>query len=84
MEGILKSNKVKAVSVDSEARALYISLSHNPVVKTVRKSKVMFVDYDKDGKIVGVEVIRLKSAQIAVRKAFQDIQKIASLKLESV
>jgi uncharacterized protein YuzE len=82
--GIIKSNKVKAVSVDSEARSLYISFSHNPVTKTVPKSKVMFVDYDKDGKMVGVEVIRLKSAKIAVQKAFQDIQSMLPAKLEGV
>ena len=73
---LIKLDKIKAVSVDAEARSLYINLSHRPVAKTLRKSEVMFVDYDKEGKVVGVEFIRLKSAKIAVRKAFKDIQKI--------
>ncbi len=77
-KGMLRTDKVKAISVDAEARALYITLSSEPVDKTVAKSAYMYVDYDKNGKIVGVELIRLKTAEIklAVRKAYQDINKI--------
>jgi uncharacterized protein YuzE len=77
-KGIFQTNKVKAISADTEARALYITLSSEPVAKTVSKSAYMNIDYDKNGKIIGVELIGIKTAKIklAVSKAYNDINRI--------
>lgn len=45
------------VSYDPQADACYIQLSKNKVFETNPKGKDCFVDYDKNGEIVGVEYI---------------------------
>lgn len=83
---LITSENIKAISADASARALYFTYSDNPVAKTVRKSEHMSIDYDKNGKIVGIECIRVKSAEIklAVKKAFQDVNKVIDRSLKEV
>ena len=78
IKGILKTNNIKAISADAEARALYITLSSEPVASTDCKSLHMNVDYDKHGNIVGIELMGIKTAKIkmAVSKAYSDINRI--------
>ncbi len=78
MKNELKIKNPKAISIDSVAKSIYITLSNNKVSKTVEKNNNMVVDYDHNGKVVGVELICLKSAEIhtAVTKSFSDLRKI--------
>ena len=66
------------ISIDGLARSIYVTLSNNKIAKTVKKSNNMIIDYDAHGKIVGVEIISLKSAQIqmAAKKSLSDIKQI--------
>ena len=77
-KALFRAENVKGFSVDAFARSLYITLSGHPIVRTEKKSDQMYVDYDKDGKIVGIEFIRVKSAQIklAVQKSIKNINRV--------
>ncbi len=52
-------NTIKSFSFDARARAMYIWFSNNKVTKTIRKNRSSFFDYDKKGKLVGIEVIKI-------------------------
>ena len=62
-----------SVSIDREARAIYFKLSDKDVCKTVRLNSSLSVDYDENGEVVGVEIIRLTNVGVLLKKAFQDI-----------
>ena len=62
-----------SVSIDREARAIYFKLSDNEVSKTQRLNSSLSVDYDEDGEVVGVEIIRINNVSMLLKKAFQDI-----------
>lgn len=78
MENQLKIKNPKGISIDNLARSIYVTLSNRKVAKTVKRSGNMLVDYDENGKVVGVEIICLKSAEIrlAVKKSLSDIRQI--------
>ena len=61
------------VSIDSEARAIYFKVSDNQVSKTERLNSSLSVDYDGNGEVVGVEIIRLRNAGVLLKKTFEDI-----------
>ncbi|MCK5706248.1 MAG: DUF2283 domain-containing protein [Candidatus Aureabacteria bacterium] len=65
-KGIFQFKKEKPISIsfDSVARALYITFSNNPIAKTIEENSSLFIDYDQDGKIVGIEIIRIAEARI--------------------
>lgn len=65
------------ISIDNLARSIYITMNNNKISRTVEK-KNMIIDYDHNGKIVGVEIICLKSAEIkmAVKMSLSDIRTI--------
>lgn len=48
-----------SVSIDNEADAAYISLSHDPVHRTVSVSDEVNVDLNDMGVVVGIEVLSL-------------------------
>ena len=62
-----------SVSIDREARAVYFKLSDDEVSKTVRLNSSLSVDYDSDGKVIGVEIIRVTNIEVLLKKAFKDI-----------
>ena len=62
-----------SVSIDSEARAIYFKLCDDEVSKTVRLNSSLSVDYDEDGEVIGVEIIRVTNVGVLLKKAFQDI-----------
>jgi len=58
---------------------MYITFSNNPVAKTVRKNSSFSIDYDKDGKLVGIEIIRLKQVSAVISKVLKDAEDILPL-----
>lgn len=70
---LLKGKTPISVSIDSEARAVYFKLSDESVDKTERLNNSLSIDYDEDGEIVGVEIIRISKINMMLKKAFKDI-----------
>ena len=62
-----------SVSIDREARAIYFKLSDEEVSKTIRLNSSLSVDYDEDGEVMGVEIIRMTNVDVLLKKAFKDI-----------
>lgn len=46
-----------SIEYDKEANAFYFRISANKVIKTIPCGNDKFIDIDKDGQIVGIEVI---------------------------
>lgn len=45
------------VEYDPQVDAAYIRFSRNPIVRTAEITYQLLLDYDKDGRIVGMEVL---------------------------
>lgn len=45
------------VNFDAEADALYVRFSESEIVETVEVRPGVMLDYDADGKIVGLEIL---------------------------
>lgn len=58
------------IQYDKEADAMYIYLKHAKIVKTIKMKDRLIVDIDKDGKIVGLEILDM-SSQIPKNKIGQ-------------
>ncbi|MCK4249278.1 MAG: DUF2283 domain-containing protein [Candidatus Omnitrophica bacterium] len=71
----IKTQKPISFSLDALARAIYIGFSNNPIEKTTRKNKSLLMDYDKDGNIVGIEIIRVQKAKATITKVLKDTEK---------
>lgn len=67
-------NPIAFFSFDTLARAIYIGLSNNKVARTVRENHSLFFDYDKNGKLVGIEIIRIQKANATIRKILKDAE----------
>lgn len=67
-----------SISFDCLARAVYITFSTRPINKTIRKDSSFAIDYDIEGKIVGIEIIRIKKAEMAVKKILKDTENFLS------
>jgi uncharacterized protein YuzE len=50
-----------SISIDPEADAAYVALSGADVARTEEVGDGILVDYDSDGKPVGIEVLSVKS-----------------------
>ena len=50
---------------DREAHAVYITVASGEVNRTRRISDSLMVDVDKKGKILGIEILRVKQVNIA-------------------
>lgn len=72
----MKSNKPISLSLDTLARAIYITFSNNPVAKTIRKDPCLSFDYDDNNNLVGIEVIRLKQISATFKKILKDTENI--------
>lgn len=46
-----------SIEYDIDANAFYVRLSDEKIVKTIPHGKDNFIDIDKNGKIVGLEVL---------------------------
>lgn len=59
----MKKEKVLVeISYDEEAGAVYIKLLNREVKETV--SKTVLLDLDKDGKIIGIEILDVKKVRV--------------------
>ena len=56
---------IKEYSYDPEADAIYITLSDNPVAYTKSLDDTRIIDYDKDDKPVGVELLCVSQGVIS-------------------
>ncbi len=68
-----------SVEYDKEANAFYFRLSNNKVVKTIPYGNDKFIDIDKDGKIVGMEV--LNNAKLAPMEFNEVVRRTDQIKL---
>lgn len=51
------------IQYDKQADAIYIYLNHGKIFKTIKMKDRLIVDTDKNGKILGLEILDL-SAQV--------------------
>ncbi|MFW6048441.1 MAG: DUF2283 domain-containing protein [Candidatus Natronoplasma sp.] len=49
------------VKVDMESNALYFRLSEEEIVESEETSSGVILDYDKDGRVVGIEILNIKN-----------------------
>ena len=68
----ISQKNVNFISFDSLAKAIYIGFTNNPIVSTDRKDKHLSFDYDKDGNIVGIEIIRISKAKLVLEHLVKD------------
>lgn len=68
-----------SIQYDNKANAFYFRISHNKVVKTILSGNDKFIDIDKDGKIVGIEV--LNNAKIAPIEFDEVVRRTEQIKL---
>ena len=50
-----------SVSFDKESGAMYVRLSKEKIVKTIPLGKDRFIDVNKSGKMIGIEVLLPKT-----------------------
>ncbi len=48
------------VKVDMESNALYFRLSEEEIVESKEVSAEVVLDYDKNGRVVGIEILNIK------------------------
>jgi len=65
------------VSYDPDADACYIAVSSSKVHDTIQKSDDCFVDMDKDGQVVGIEILH-----VAKHKSLLDRILISNIPVE--
>lgn len=73
INNLLHGKTPTSVSIDREARAIYFKLSEKEVARTERLNNSLSVDYDEDGEVIGVEIIRITNVGALLKKAFHDI-----------
>ena len=61
-EDMLKERNLKKMrlKVDMESDALYVRLSEEPIEESEEVSGSIIIDYSKDGKVVGIELLGIK------------------------
>jgi len=61
------------VSYDKEAGAVYFTFSDAEINKTVRLSSSVTIDYDANGQIVGLEIIRVTKFAKVMQHTFKEM-----------
>jgi len=51
------------IEYDSENKVVYLKLKEGKVAKTVEYREELFLDLDKSGRLLGIELLDLKDAQ---------------------
>jgi len=49
------------IKVDLESDALYFRISEDAIVESEEINKDLIVDYDSNGKVVGIEILNVKN-----------------------
>ncbi len=49
------------VKVDMESNALYFRLSEEDIIESEETSPGVVLDYDKNGRVVGIEILNIKN-----------------------
>lgn len=57
-----------SVRYDEETKALYFQMTEGKVAKTITLGKDQFLDVDKKGKIIGLEVLLLNKIPTDAKK----------------
>ena len=52
-------NKTMKITIDSVMRAFYIRFDESPIVSSEEVKPGLVLDYDKDNRIVGIELLNL-------------------------
>lgn len=56
---------------DQDADALYITLKEGPITSTKEIDKNTIIDFDKDGEVIGIELLFVREHNPALLKEFQ-------------
>jgi uncharacterized protein YuzE len=48
------------IKIDLESDALYFRISEDPIEESEEINKGLIVDYDADGRVVGIEILNVK------------------------
>ena len=48
------------IKVDLESDALYFKISEDPIEESEEVSKGLILDYDANGKVIGIEILNVK------------------------
>ena len=59
------------IRYDPDADAMYITLRESEVASTKKIDKTTIVDYDKDGQLIGVEILSVKETNPNLLKEIQ-------------
>jgi len=65
-----------SIEYDKDANAFYVRLSTNKVTKTIPYGSDNFIDVDKDGKIVGIEVLNTGKIPMVVGEIVRRTEEI--------
>ena len=71
---LLGGKSIQGISIDKEARAIYFTVSDKEASRTQRVNEVLSIDYDKNDKLVGIEIIRISRMGVMIEKAMKDIR----------
>lgn len=59
--------KILEITYDPQARASYISLSDEPVAKTVEYADFINLDLDARGRLIGIELLWIRPRKVTVQ-----------------
>lgn len=59
--------QILEVTYDPQAKASYVSLSNEPVAKTVEYADFINLDLDTKGRLVGIELLWVRPRMVAVQ-----------------
>ena len=68
----IHTDKIMSFSFDAIAKAAYVRYSNEAVATTERLDTSVSIDYDKNEKIVGIEIIRISKAAATLKKVVKD------------
>ena len=71
---------IKSFEFDQEARAIYLTVASGKVDRTKRISDSVFVDVDRRGKTLGIELLRVRGFQGLLSPILDTLAKTYPLK----
>lgn len=62
------------ITYDNEADALYIKLKESEVHKTKEADENTILDYDRNGNLIGIEILFVKERMPSLLKSLKDVK----------
>lgn len=64
--------KAPTFQYDPDAEAVYIRMSHGEIAETVEVTELLYIDVDKDGDPIGIEILGVDVSALANLPGAQD------------